>query len=58
MRNLLKLQKCGQSVSTLFDKAGDTQDITYINQASEILVDLSKKRKSSYGIVVEEYNEF
>jgi hypothetical protein len=52
MRNLLKLQKCGQSVSTLFDKAGDTQDIKYINQASEILIELSKKEKVAMELLL------
>mgnify|MGYP006318343433 FL=1 len=31
--------------STLFDKAGETEKIEYINQASEILVDLSEKER-------------
>jgi hypothetical protein len=52
MRNLLKLQKCGQRFQTLFDKAGDTQDITYINQASEILVDLSKREKEAMELLL------
>jgi hypothetical protein len=38
-------------VSGLFDKAGDTKDIKYINKASEILVELSEKEKKAMGII-------
>ena len=34
-------------ISNLFDKVGDTKDIKYINQASEILVKLSEKEKKA-----------
>ncbi len=36
-----------KTVSELFHKAGETEDIVYINQASEILVDLSHQEKSA-----------
>ena len=36
----------------LLDKAGRTKDVTYINQASEILVDLSKKEKIAMEILL------
>ncbi|MCD4670005.1 MAG: DUF4872 domain-containing protein [Actinomycetia bacterium] len=39
-------------VSTLFDKAGDTKDIKYINQASEILVNLSQKEKAAMELLL------
>ncbi|MCK5475268.1 MAG: BtrH N-terminal domain-containing protein [Candidatus Pacebacteria bacterium] len=39
-------------VSTLFDKTGETKDIKYINQASEILVDLSKKEKIAMELLL------
>ncbi len=38
-------------VSTLFDKAGKTKDIEFINQASEILVDLSEKEKKAMELL-------
>jgi len=38
-------------VSGLFDRAGDTQDITYINEASEILVALSGKEKNAMEMI-------
>jgi hypothetical protein len=39
-------------VSGLFDKAGDTQEMKYINKASEILVVLSKKEKKAMEIII------
>ncbi|MBF0458960.1 MAG: BtrH N-terminal domain-containing protein [Nitrospirae bacterium] len=39
-------------VSTLLDKAGDTQDVTYINQASEILAGISEKEKSAMELLL------
>ncbi len=38
-------------VSTLFDKAGKTKDIEFINQASEILEDLSEKEKKAMELL-------
>ena len=38
-------------VSILFDKAGKTKDIEFINQASEILMDLSGKEKKAMGLL-------
>lgn len=34
-----------KKVSELFDQAGETKDIKYINQASEILIDLSERER-------------
>ena len=52
-----KLEKASESyreiaflwkqVADLFDKIGDTEDMTYVNQASEILIDLSEREKST-----------
>ena len=39
-------------VSTLFDKTGETQNVKYIDQASEILVDLSKKEKKAMELLL------
>lgn len=39
-------------VSTLFDKAGDAKDIKHINQASEILVNLSQKEKAAMELLL------
>jgi len=38
-------------VSTLFDKAGKTKDIEFINQASKILVDLSENEKKAMELL-------
>lgn len=40
-------------VSSLFDKAGDTSDILYINKASAILVSLSEKEKRAMEFLVD-----
>ncbi len=39
-------------VSSLFEKVGETKDIKYINEASEILVDLSKKEKEAMELLL------
>jgi len=39
-------------VSLLFDKAGETKDEAYINQASDILVMLSQKEKSAMELLI------
>lgn len=39
-------------VSMLFDKAGKTKNLQYINEASEILVDLSKKEKIAMELLL------
>ena len=39
-------------VSTLFDKAGYTKDIKYINKASVILLSLSEKEKDAMGMLM------
>lgn len=38
-------------VSSLLDKAGDTQDVEYINQASVILAGISEKEKSAMELL-------
>jgi hypothetical protein len=48
----IEIAEMWTSVSTLFDKAGDTQEITYINQASEILIELSKKEKEAMELLL------
>jgi hypothetical protein len=48
----IEIAEMWTSVSTLFDKAGDTQDIKYINQASEILIELSKKEKVAMELLL------
>ncbi|MCK5476433.1 MAG: BtrH N-terminal domain-containing protein [Candidatus Aenigmarchaeota archaeon] len=40
-------------VSSLFNKTGETKNIEYINQASEILVDLSEKEKRAMELLLE-----
>jgi len=40
------------NVSILFNKTGKTKDIKYINEASKILVDLSKKEKSVMELIL------
>lgn len=47
-----EIAKMWTEVSKLFDRAGDTQDIQYINQASEILVGLSKKEKLAIELLL------
>jgi len=42
-----------KKVSELFHQAGETADIKYINQASEILIDLSKRERSAMEKLVE-----
>jgi len=39
-------------ISTLFEKAGETKDIKYINKASEILVKLSEKEKKAMELLI------
>ncbi len=34
-------------VADLFEKIGETEDIDYVNQASEILIELSEKEKNT-----------
>lgn len=41
------------SVSSLFEKTAEIKDIKYINQASEILVDLSQKEKMAMKLLLE-----
>ncbi len=38
-------------VSTLFNKTGETQNVEYINQASEIFVELAKKEKEAMELL-------
>ena len=40
-----EIAKLWKNVSDLFLKVSETEDIKYINQASEILVDLSQREK-------------
>ena len=42
----IEIAKSWLEVSRLFDKAGKTRDFKYINKASDILIDLSKKEKA------------
>ena len=39
-------------ISTLFEKTAETKNIKYINQASEILVNLSKKEKIAMELLL------
>ena len=48
----IEIAEMWTSVSAIFDKAGDTQDIKYINQASEILIELSKKEKIAMELLL------
>jgi len=41
-----------QEIATLFDRAGETKDIKYINKASEILVKLSEKEKRAMELLI------
>jgi len=38
----IEIAKRWKTVSDLFYKAGETEDLKYINEASEILIDLSE----------------
>jgi len=42
-----RIAKDWKKVSVLFEKAGETENIKYINQASEILTDISNTEKST-----------
>ncbi len=46
-----EIAKQWTKVSNLFDKAGKTKDIEFINQASEILMDLSEKEKKAMELL-------
>lgn len=48
----IEIAEMWTKVSDLFYKSGDTQDIKYINQASEILVDLSKREKMAMELLL------
>ena len=63
--NLLKIEKINEthkmfseiatlwtSVSNLFKKTAETKNIKYINQASEILIDLAKKEKTAMELLL------
>ena len=63
--DLLKMEKINEAhkmfseisilwtkVSSLFIKTAETKNIEYINQASEILVDLSKKEKIAMELLL------
>ncbi len=39
-------------VSSLFEKVGETKDVKYINEASEILIGLSKKEKEAMELLL------
>jgi hypothetical protein len=39
-------------VSSLFEKVGETKDVTYINKASEILIKLSEKEKMAMELLL------
>ena len=41
------IAKLWKTVADLFDKIGETEDIKYVNEASEILADLSEKEKKA-----------
>lgn len=47
-----KIADLWKKVSELFHKAGETEDIKYINQASEILIDLSEREKKTMEILM------
>jgi hypothetical protein len=48
----IEIAEMWTKVSDLFNKAGDTQDVKYINQASEILVDLSNREKIAMELLL------
>jgi len=63
--NLLKIEKINEAhkmfsevailwtrVSSLFEKTAETKNIKYINQASEILIDLAKKEKTAMELLL------
>ena len=63
--NLLKIEKINEAhkmfseiailwtrVSNLFEKTAETKNIKYINQASEILIDLAKKEKTAMELLL------
>lgn len=39
-------------ISKLFDKIGETQEVSYVNQASEILIELSEKEKRGMELLL------
>ena len=41
------IAKLWKAVADLFDKIGETEDIKFVNEASEILIDLSEKEKTT-----------
>ena len=63
--NLLKIEKINEAhkmlseiailwtkVSSLFNKTAETKNVKYINQASEILIDLAKKEKTAMELLL------
>lgn len=42
-----KIAKLWKNVADLFDKIGETEDIRYVHQASELLIELSEKEKAA-----------
>ena len=46
-----KIAQLWTKVSTLFDKAGETENMEFINEASEILIDLSEKEKKTMELL-------
>ena len=46
------IQELWNKASSCIDKAGDTKDITYLHQASDILLDLSHKEKEAMELLL------
>lgn len=46
-----KIAQLWTKISTLFDKAGETENMEFINEASEILIDLSEKEKKTMELL-------
>jgi len=51
-QHFIEIAELWKEVSTLFDKAGDTEDIQYINQASDILKELSTREKTAMELLM------
>jgi len=46
-----KIAQLWTKISTLFDKTGETENMEFINEASEILIDLSEKEKKTMELL-------
>jgi hypothetical protein len=51
-KNYSEIAKSWKEVAELFNEAGETEDVDYINAASKLLVVISKKEQETMGVLL------